>query len=170
MSTCTRPCAHSKFVSILGVALACLIVSPQLAYAEASAADRATARALAVEGYSALKNKDFVMAEDRFRRADQLVHAPTLMLDHARALVGLGRYGEAYAAYEVTSHEALPAGSPAVWARAVKDAQVERDALEPKLAWLTLHVKGASDPQIEIDGRPLPLQSLGGRLADRADV
>src|SRR5450432_550214 len=71
-----------------------------LALAQESASDRATARSLAGEGYAALKSKDYETAEDRFRRADELVHAPTLVVDHARALVGLGRVGEAYEAYQ----------------------------------------------------------------------
>src|SRR3954468_1443970 len=84
-------------------------------YAEASASDRATARALANQGYSALKNKDYATAEDRFLRADELVHAPTLVLDHGRALLGLGRIGEAYAAFDSVAHEVLPPNPLAVW-------------------------------------------------------
>jgi hypothetical protein len=174
-SSNTRVHAHSKprsalplrtAATTLSVVLSSLFASPKLAHAEASASDRATARALAGEGYTALKGKDFATAEDRFRRADELVHAPTLVLDRARALVGLGRYGEAYAAYEAATHEVLPPNAPPVWTRAMKDAQVELETIKPKVAWLTLHVKGASDPQIEIDERPLSLQSLGDRLPE----
>jgi hypothetical protein len=57
------------------------------ATAEPSAADRATARSLAGEGFQALQSKDYAAAADRFGRADALVHAPTLTLDWARALV-----------------------------------------------------------------------------------
>ncbi|MEO6600537.1 MAG: hypothetical protein ABIQ16_11725 [Polyangiaceae bacterium] len=172
-SSNTRVHTHSKVRSALplraatlSLVLASLLASPKAAHAEASASDRATARALAGEGYKALKVKDFATAEDRFRRADELVHAPTLVLDHARALIGLGRYGEAYAAFDAVTREVLPPNAPAVWTRAIKDAQVELEAIKPKVAWLTLHLKGASDPEIEIDGRPLPLQSLGDRLPE----
>ena len=127
---------------------ACLLgalVSSSLARAEASASDRATARALAGEGYAALKKKDYETAEDRFRRADELVHAPTLVVDHARALVGLGRLGEAYAAYRAVLDEPLPSKAPAVWRRSVKDAEKEAEALKPRVAFLTINVRGAAD-------------------------
>ena len=69
--------------------LLCVVLSTTTAWAEPSEADRATARALALEGHNALKNKDFASAADRFGRADALVHAPTLVVDWARALQGL---------------------------------------------------------------------------------
>lgn len=152
----------------LGVALGLLLANPRSVHAEASASDRATARDLAGQGYAALQKKDYSTAEDRFRRADELVHAPTLVLDHARALVGLGRFGEAYAAYDSVIRETLPANAPAVWKRAAKSAAVEIETVKPKVAWLILQVNGSSEPQVEINGRPLPAQSLGERLPQTA--
>lgn len=135
-----RPVAPKRLLSrsvvALGVALAALAAHAEPAHAEASASDRATARALANEGYSALKKKDYATAEDRFLRADELVHAPTLVLDHGRALLGLGRVGEAYAAFHSVAHEVPPPGSPAVWKHAVNDARAELAKVEPKVAWL----------------------------------
>lgn len=160
--------SRRKLGSALGIALFALLVHAQSAYAEVSASDRATARDLAGEGYAALQKKDYSTAEDRFRRADELVHAPTLVLDHARALVGLGRFGEAYAAYDSVIRETLPANAPAVWKRAAKSAAVEIESVKPKVAWLILQVNGSSEPQVEIDGRPLPAQSLGERLPETA--
>lgn len=153
-------------VSGLGLLLLTLLAGPKPAQAEASASDRATARALAGEGYAALKNKDYATAEDRFRRADELVHAPTLVLDHGRALVGLGRVGDAYAAYESVLKEDLPPNAPAVWKRAVKEAQVELEKLKPQVAWLSLRIKGPTQPQVEIDGRPLSSPQLSSRLPE----
>jgi hypothetical protein len=145
---------------LIGVVLGSLS-STRPASAEESASDRATARALAGEGYSALKEKDYETAEDRFRRADELVHAPTLVVDHARALVGLGRIGEAYEAYESVVKETVPADAPPVWKAAAKNAQREMSALKPKLAWLTINVKGPLEPHVEMDGRVLPADALG---------
>ena len=99
------------------LAFVLLLARARLAHAEDNASDRATARGLAGEGYAALEKKDYVTAEDRFRRADELVHAPTLVLDRARALVGLGRFGEAYAAYDSIIRETLPSKVPPVWKR-----------------------------------------------------
>lgn len=159
----------SKSRSCLLLGAACLLAvlgNTKLARAEPSASDRATARALAGEGYAALKQKDYQTAEDRFHRADELVHAPTLVVDHARALVGLGRLGEAYVAYRSVLDEPLPAKVPDVWRRAVKDAQKELQALEPRVAFLTINVRGASEPEVTIDGHPLPATLLGQRHAE----
>ncbi|MES1174060.1 MAG: hypothetical protein ABUL62_07000 [Myxococcales bacterium] len=160
-----RATRHQRFVSTLVVAFVGLL-SPEPAHAEDSASDRATARALAGEGYAALKKKDYATAEDRFLRADQLVHAPTLVLDHGRALVGLGRIGEAYAAFDSIVREVVPPNAPAVWKRAVKDAQRELESLKPQVAWLTLTVEGPAEPVVEVDGRPLPAERLGEKLPE----
>lgn len=141
----------------------CFLTSLAGAQADPSASDRATARALAGEGNAALKKKDFATAEDRFRRADELVHAPSLVVDHARALAGLGRLGEAYERYESVIREELPSKAPWAWKQAVAAAHTELDALRPRLAWLILSVKGPSDPTVEMDGRLFPPESLGAR-------
>ena len=140
------------------------IATSLVARAEPSASERATGRSLAQEGYAALTVKDYAAAEDRFRRADELVHAPTLVLDRARALVGLGRFGEAYAAFQSVIAEEVPAKAPAVWKRAKKAAAQEIEAIKPRVAWLTLRVAGPSEPHVEIDGQVLPASSLGQRL------
>jgi tetratricopeptide (TPR) repeat protein len=146
----------------VGLLLA-MLGGSRLVHAEPSASDRATARALAGEGYVALKEKDYATAEDRFRRADELIHAPTLVVDHARALIGLGRFGEAYAAYESVMKEVIPANAPAVWKVAVKNAEREIQAIKPRVAWLTIQVTGAAEAHVEVDGRVLPPEALGQR-------
>ena len=135
-----------------------------VARAEPSASERASARSLAQEGYAALTVKYYAVAEDRFRRADELVHAPTLVLDRARALVGLGRFGDAYTAYQGVIAEEIPAKAPPVWKRAKKTAEQEVEAIRPRVAWLSIRVTGPSEPHVEIDGQLLPTSSLGQRL------
>src|SRR3954463_14192525 len=120
--------------------------------AEPSAVDRATARSLAGEGYQALQTKDYATAADRFSRADALVHAPTLMIDWARALVGLGKLVEAQERYEQIIREGVDAKAPKSWQRALSDAGTELAQLKPRLAWVTLSVSGAEDARVTIDG------------------
>jgi hypothetical protein len=67
-----------------------LLLIPTVAAAQTSDADRVTARGFAQEGQDALDRKDFTTAADRFGRAGELLHAPTLTLGLARAQVGLG--------------------------------------------------------------------------------
>jgi hypothetical protein len=138
--------------------------SPTLAWAQ-SEADRATARNLAAEGYTALRTQDFTTAEDRFRRADALVHAPTLVVDHARALVGLGRYVEAQERLEQVLREGVPENAPWVWKKAVPEAEALLAQVKPKVSWLTIYVKGPESPIVQVDGVQVPVVALGVRRA-----
>ena len=131
------------------------------ARAEPTAADRATARALAGEGFQALQAKDYAAAVDRFGRADALVHAPTLTIDWARALVGLGQLVEAQERYELIVREGVDAKSPKSWQHALADATQELAALKPRLSWLTVAVIGAREPHVTIDGVPVPKAAIG---------
>jgi hypothetical protein len=136
-----------------------LVVSP--ARAEPTDADRATARELATAGYYALKRGDYAAAADRFERADALVHAPTLVVDWGRALVGLGLLVQAGEKYELVVREGVPPAAPRSWQRAHVEARAELLALRPRLAWLTLVVNGPDEPAVTIDGIRLPDAALG---------
>lgn len=135
---------------------------PALAQGEA---DRATARALAREGHEALQRKDYALAEDRFRRADALVHAPSLVVDHARALVGLGRLVEAHERYALVLREGLAPNAPASWVKARQDAEIEIESIKPRLAWLTINVSGPDNLSVSLDGKDVPKAALGVRRA-----
>ena len=130
-----------------------------------SAADRATARNLAAEGNAALNIGDFATAEDRFRRADALVHAPTLVVDHAKSLIGLHRYVEAQERLELVMREGVAENVPWVWKRAVQDAKALVEDVKPKIAWVTIGVTGSSNPEVSIDGVQVPVAALGVRRA-----
>ena len=131
--------------------------------AEPSAADRATARSLAHQGNQALRNKDYATAADRFSRANALVHAPTLMLDLARAQIGLGKFVEAYENYNRIIREGVAPGAPPSWVKALADANAEVVVLSPRLAWVTIDVKGPSQPRVVINGSPVSAATLGVR-------
>lgn len=130
-----------------------------------SEADRATARALALEGHAALQKKDYATAADRFGRADALVHAPTLVVDHARALQGLGRFVEAHEKYELVLREGVTSSSPKSWTRALEEAKKELDALKPRLAWVTVVLKEPSEATVKIDGLLVPAAAVGVKRA-----
>jgi hypothetical protein len=135
------------------------------AWADPTPEDRATARSLAGEGYQALQQKDYSAAVDRFSRADALVHAPTLMIDWARALVGLGKFVEAQERYEQIIREGVDAKSPKSWQKALNDSGAELEALKPRLAWVTIVVAGSNEPRVTIDGAPVPPAAIGVRRA-----
>jgi len=126
---------------------------------------RSQARALAGQGFAALQQKDFAKAEELFRRADALVHAPTLVLDHSRALVGLGRLVEAHEGFAQVLREGVAPNAPWQWRNAVDAAKAELAAIEPRLAWLTVTVRGPQLPEVRIDSKPLRQAALGVRFA-----
>ena len=140
---------------------------PGLAAAQTapSDADRATARALAHEGYEAQKHEHYALAADRFERAEALVHAPTLLLGLARAQVGLGKLVEANETFRRILREPLAPGAPAPFASAVKRRRERRRGVAARLAWVTLMVNGPTAPEVRLDGETVPAAALGVRLA-----
>jgi hypothetical protein len=145
--------------------LALLVSASHGALAQPTDSDRTTARELAREGYAALEQKNYAVAEDRFRRADALVHAPTIVVDHARSLVGLGRLVEAYERYALVLREGVAPNAPASWKQAAEDAGREIEPIKPRLAWLVINVEGPTEPHVTVDGREVPVASLGARRA-----
>ncbi|HEX4448237.1 MAG TPA: hypothetical protein VH044_15925 [Polyangiaceae bacterium] len=161
-------CRPLSLAFALSLGLSVLSFGPQ-AFAQ-SDSDRATARALGQEGQQAFENKDYPTAEDRFRRADKMVHAPTLMLGLARALTAEGKFVEAQESYNRIIREGLPAGAPDVFKRALDDAKKEVETVAPKVAAVTITVKAAGgadipEPQVVLDEHPINSASLGVRRA-----
>jgi hypothetical protein len=151
---------------LLVLLVAAIGFAPGVAWAQASDADRATARSLAREGYNAQQQTQYAVAADRFARADALVHAPTLLLGLARAQVGLGKLVEAEETYQRVAREPLPANAPPAFARAVEDAKSEVATLAPRLAWVTIDVGAVGrPPEVTLDGVAVPVAAIGVRRA-----
>ena len=140
-------------------------IASGVAHAAPSDSDRATARALAREGYEAQQRGQYAVAAERFERADALVHAPTLLLGLARAEAGLGKLVEAHEAYLRILREGVAPDSPPVFARAVDEARREAAALAPRISWVTLQVLGPAAPHVRLDEAPVPVAALGVRRA-----
>ncbi len=152
----------------LGVAT-CLAFASAASSAQAQAdADRATARALGQDGEGALASKDYKKAEDDFRRADSLVHAPTLMIGLARALAAQGKLVAADEAYQRIIRDGVAPGAPAVFAKALKEARKEAQDIEPRLGGMTIRVRGTGGEDVPgvtvvLDADPVSGASLGVR-------
>ncbi len=131
------------------------------AHAEPTDSDRATARALAHQGYEAQQHQQFALAADRFERAEALVHAPTLLLGLARAEAGMGKLVEASETYRRIVREPLAPHAPDAFAKAVSDAKKELANIEPRLAWVTVTVLGAGAPAVTLDDLHVDPVELG---------
>lgn len=146
------------------VALAIVAAAPA-AFAQ-SDADRATARQLGQDGEQALAAKDYKRAEDDFRRADSLIHAPTLLLGLARALAGESKYVEAQEAYQRIIREGVAPGAPDAFKKALEAAKAEVGDVEPKIGGVTISVKAAGggdvpNVKVTIDDAPVSAAALG---------
>jgi hypothetical protein len=152
-------------LSVLVVACACAVPAQRAFAAEpaASAADRNTARRLATDGQKALKAGDFEKAADHFQRANELVNAPTLQLGLARARVGQGRLLEGYELYDSIVRAGVAPDASRAFKKALADAKVESAALEARLAWVTVNVRGADPSQttVTLNDALLPTAALG---------
>jgi hypothetical protein len=153
-----------RCIAVAGVLLAAAASSTAHAQSDV---DRATARQLGEAGQQALDAKEYKSAEDDFRRADSLVHAPTLMLGLARALAGEGKLVEAQESYKRIIREGVAPGSPAVFQRAVDDANKEVGGVTAGIGSVTISVKTAggeplpANVQVTWDGTPVSAAALG---------
>jgi hypothetical protein len=126
-----------------------------------TSSDRATARALALEGHQALKDGDFAKAENLLGRAYSLVPAPTVGVQLARAQVALGKVLSAHETYSRVLHEPLPVSAPPAQIRSLDDARKEIEALKSRLPSVVLTVKGPDSAAVTLDGAPISSVSLG---------
>lgn len=125
--------------------------------------ERAAARSMAEKGATAYQKKDYETAIDLFSRAEALIHSPVHLLFLARSHRAVGQLVKAREAYIKITRERLEPGAPKVFFDAQRDAGAELEAIEPKLASLTIELEGAEPAQVEIhvDGDPVPPVLVG---------
>ena len=145
--------------------LACsLLLSVTSARAEDDAETRTAARDLATQGGQAFDAGRYAEASDFFRRAHQLVAAPSIALMQARALAKLGQLLEAADIYEQTARLKLADDAPEAYVTAVQTARAEVEEVRTRLPRLKLTVLGTSradGAQVTIDDKPTPDALLG---------
>lgn len=148
---------------LVAAGLAAGTASGQQGGGAAQSADGAkiAARALGKEGQEALDRKQYAVAAEKFAQADRNYHAPTLVLGLARARAGLGKLVAAQEAYERVLREGAPPGSPAPFVLAVDDSRRESAALSARIPTVVIDVVGPREPEVLLDGLPLPTSALG---------
>ncbi len=148
----TRSLRRLTVLALLGV----MVPAPVWAQSDS---DRATARELGQQGEAALTAKDWKRAEDNFRRAEALFHAPTLSLGLARAQVQQGKFVEAWENYHRVILDNVT--STPGFAKALADAQSEIGAIEGRRSRVTVTVTGADAPKVTIDDVAVRVEALG---------
>jgi PEGA domain len=123
--------------------------------------DRATARALALDGHQALEERDFTKAEDLLGRAYSLVPAPTVGVELARAQVALGKLVAAHETYSRVLHEEVPASASPAQRRSISDARKELDRLKPRLPRVVIVLTGSEGATVTVDNVTVSRATLG---------
>jgi tetratricopeptide (TPR) repeat protein len=138
-----------------------------LSLAKVSAAqgdsERAAARAAAEAGDKAFKEGNYEEAADYFTRAENIMHAPTLLLFVARSHAKLGRLVLAREAYIKIQREQLAADAPAAFRAAQDSANQELAEIEKRIAQLTIRVDGPPREAVRVamDGQTIPSDMIG---------
>ncbi len=145
---------------------AVLLTATLSVHAQAQQVDDATrsaARQLATEGSSAYQADDYAQAYDRFNRAHQLVHVPTVGIWAARSLVKLGRFVEASERYLEVERTPLAEGAPPEHVKAQKDATEERALLLPRIPSVRITLQGVdpSEALVSLNEQLLQAALLG---------
>jgi hypothetical protein len=165
MISASRAGATALRARRLGALLACsLFLSVAAAHAEDDAETRTAARDLATQGGQAFDAGRYAEASDFFRRAHELVAAPSIALMEARSLAKLGQLLAAMDSYEQTARLKLADDAPEAYVTAVQTARIEVEELRTRLPRLKLTVLGSTNgdgAQVTIDDKPTPAALLG---------
>jgi hypothetical protein len=125
---------------------------------------RTAARDLATQGAQAFDAGDYAQASDFFRRAHELVPAPSIALLRARSLAKLGQLLEAVDIYEQTARFKLPEDAPEAYLQAVETARIEMEDVRhrlPRLKVTLIGVNSSEPAQVSMDDKPTPPALLG---------
>ena len=133
-----------------------------------SGADTTTARDLGIEGQKAFEAGDFKTAEEKFRKADDIMKnkVPTLGIGYARAAAKNGHWVAAQEAYNRIILAGEPSTGNAPFHKSWEDAQKEVGDVAPHIAGIIIKVTNApADVAVTIDGQPVPTAALGEKRA-----
>jgi hypothetical protein len=150
-----------RFGALLSCSLFLFVAS---VHAEEDAEMRTAARDLATQGGQAFDAGKYAEASDFFRRAHELVAAPSIALMQARSLAKLGQLLAAMDIYEQTARLKLADDAPEAYVTAVQTARVEIEEVRTRLPRLKLTVLGTANgdgSQVTIDDKPTPAALLG---------
>jgi len=143
------------------MALVLLTSAPALAQDRGGPASRQDeARTLAEEGFKLFGRDQWKDANERFRQADALFHAPTLVVYMARCQRKLGKLVAARDLYEKALAEPIAPGAPPAYEEAKRDAKRELDELRGRIPSIQLVVTGVppETARATIDGLPMPVK------------
>jgi hypothetical protein len=126
-------------------------------------ATRSAARNLGTAGVEAYQAGNFATAHDKLEKAYGALHAPSLGLWSARALVAVGHLVEAGERYREVTRLSVSGGDQAIQKQARADAETELGALSSRIPSVVIGLVGAdpTEVQVTIDGTAVAAALLG---------
>ncbi len=123
---------------------------------DASAAETATARSLAVEGLKLAQANNCAEAWPKLERAEKLYHSAVVASRLGECYVNVGRLVEGTEVLRKVLREPQAADATAALTKALDRAQRVLDAAKPRIAGLTVKVAAVSEMRVKIDGNVVP--------------
>ncbi|MBL9024284.1 MAG: hypothetical protein JNL21_18970 [Myxococcales bacterium] len=122
---------------------------------------------LADEGLVLFQGNDFAGAVVKFEAAEKIVPAPTIMLQHGRALERLGRWVEAVGKYRAVADAEIKPTTPWQQRNAKAEGARELDRLGPRVPKIRIVVTPpGAPPALQVDGRDVEIPLTGELVLD----
>jgi hypothetical protein len=112
--------------------------------------ERERALELGREGMDAYRNERWQDADDRFARAEALVHSPVFVLYLARSRRNLGRLLGARSLYQQVLGETIARDAPDPWRAAQREASGELAQLAARIPSLRLSIANAPPGSVQV--------------------
>jgi hypothetical protein len=143
--------------STLGLFCTVTVLYSSSAQAEdASAAETAAARSLAVDGLKLAQAGNCVDAVPKLERAEKLYHSAVVASRLGECDVAIGRLVEGTEILRKVLREPQAAEPTPALTKALDRAQRVLDAAKPRIAGLTIKVASVQDMSVKVDGNPVP--------------
>ncbi len=130
-------------------------------WADGSAADLATARALGTEGLLLAQSGKCTEAIEKLTRAEKLHHAPTTLEGLGECEIAGGHIVEGTEDLRRVTLEHLDRRAPAVFRDAQAQARVALERALPRIAKVRIDVVGAADASVTVDGAVVSSAAIG---------
>ncbi|RYZ06178.1 MAG: hypothetical protein EOO73_17390 [Myxococcales bacterium] len=142
--------------AILGLFCTALISSPAWAGDDASAAETAAARSLAVDGLKLAQANNCAEAVPKLERAEKLYHSTFVAIRLGECYVSVGKLVEGTELLRRSIREPQSTEPTPALAKALERAQKIVDSTKPRIAGLTVKVATVQDMVVKIDGAVVP--------------
>jgi hypothetical protein len=150
---------------IVAPLLLCLVLTPAVAWAEPSAAERETARRLLDEGNDRTKKGDLKAALESFSKAHGIMHVPSTGIALARTHLALGQLVEARDVALEVMRTPRERGEPPIFEQARAEARDIEAKVKPRIPTLRIKVTGAPPKSVTLDGAPFSKSLLDAPVA-----